>query len=299
MPTNDGNLQYMASGLAVLLVLGLVTMIGVGAVAVLSPTSSGQTVTDIPSQAADNLEDIASDIVGEQLPQDSDSDGISDGQEVETGTDPSNSDTDGDGLTDKEENEMSTSPNDKDSDRDGLGDSKEQDYGTDPRNRDTDGDGIDDGEEVTQGTNPTNPNTDGDRYRDNEDSDPLSKESAEVKITVSDLELQENYNALEDSDSGSALATVTVDMVVKNDGDDYASFVKFDGVFLMDGIELKRVTKDAGRVNAGEWLDKHITFTLDVSDIPAGAKSEIARSIDENILPVISFEIRNVAYEKF
>ena len=291
----------MASGAALLLLLGIVTVVGVGAATVLNPTS-GQTVTDIPSQAADNLQDIAAEIVEEQLPpQDTDSDGIPDEQEVEMGTDPSSSDSDGDGLTDKEEGEMSTSPTDKDSDRDGLGDSKEQDYGTNPRNRDTDGDGLDDGDEVKQGTNPTNPNTDDDRYRDNEDEDPLSKNSAEVEITVSDLELQENYNALDSGtvDQESAPATVTVDMVVKNDGDDYASFVKFDGVFLMDGIELKRVTKDIGRINAGEWLDKHITFTLNVSDIPPSAKSEITRSIHENILPVISFEIRNVTYEKF
>jgi hypothetical protein len=165
---------------------------------------------------------------------------------------------------------------------------------------DADGDGIDDAREARQGTDPANANTDGDRYRDNEDVAPLSKNSAEVKITVSDREVQENYGAL---DAGmlnqEVLATVTVDMIINNDGDDYASFVKFDGVFLMDGVELKHVTKDIGRIEAGESLDKQITFTLRVIDIPQDALSKITEQLDENITPVISFEIENLAYEQF
>jgi hypothetical protein len=165
---------------------------------------------------------------------------------------------------------------------------------------DTDGDGIDDDDEVKRGTDPTNANTDGDRYRDNEDSRPLSINSAEVRITVSDREVQENYGALEAGMlDQEALATVTVDMIINNDGNDYASFVKFDGVFMMDGVQLKRVTNDIGRINAEESIGKQITFTLRVIDIPQDAMSEITKQLHENITPVISFEIENLAYEKF
>jgi hypothetical protein len=69
---------------------------------------------------------------------DSDSDGLTDSQEVSLGTDPNNSDTDGDGLTDGAE--VST-------------------HGTDPTNPDTDGDGFSDGEEVAAGKDPTDPNS--------------------------------------------------------------------------------------------------------------------------------------------
>jgi hypothetical protein len=165
---------------------------------------------------------------------------------------------------------------------------------------DSDGDGIDDDDEVKRGTDPANANTDGDRYRDNEDSRPLSKNSAEVRITVSDREVQENYGALEAGMlDQQVLATVTVDMIINNDGNDYASFVKFDGVFMMDGVELKRVSNDIGRINAEESIEKQITFTLRVIDIPQDAMSEITKQLDKNITPVISFEIQNLAYEKF
>lgn len=63
---------------------------------------------------------------------DSDADGLSDGEEVEYGTDPAVSDSDGDGLSDGDEVEA----------------------GTDPVLVDTDGDGLSDGDEVAAGTDP-------------------------------------------------------------------------------------------------------------------------------------------------
>ena len=126
--------------------------------------------------------------------EDTDGDGISDGEEVRGGgpynetfddrasdgaTDPTNSDTDGDGLTDLEEREgeatfegesvtfTPTNPNDEDTDHDNLLDEEEvrglhvtpagnevRFSPTDPTNRDTDGDGFDDFFEIQQNTNP-------------------------------------------------------------------------------------------------------------------------------------------------
>ncbi|HFU4464953.1 TPA: Ig-like domain-containing protein, partial [Streptococcus suis] len=72
---------------------------------------------------------------GYDLNGDDDGDGVTNGDELVDGTDPSNPDTDGDGVTDGEEKAN----------------------GTDPKNPDTDGDGVTDGEEKANGTDPKNP----------------------------------------------------------------------------------------------------------------------------------------------
>jgi len=67
-------------------------------------------------------------------------------------------DSDGDGLTDAQELEAGTSPTNPDTDGDGLGDREEvQVYGTDPLRTDTDGDTFLDGAEVKAGFNPNGP----------------------------------------------------------------------------------------------------------------------------------------------
>jgi len=81
---------------------------------------------------------------------DTDSDGLTNLEEYQAGTDPRNADTDGDGLSDYAEiNIHNTDPCDDDSDDDGLSDGEEVGtYGTNPNNPDTDGDDIPDGWEV-------------------------------------------------------------------------------------------------------------------------------------------------------
>jgi len=70
-------------------------------------------------------------------PLDSDGDGLSDDQEINTyHTDPHKIDTDGDGLTDREEVMV---------------------YHTNPNKADTDGDGINDKDEISQRRDPLNP----------------------------------------------------------------------------------------------------------------------------------------------
>lgn len=126
---------------------------------------------------------------------DTDGDGITDGVEIESGTDPldpSNDniidrdedgipdsweeshdmnpndpsdayeDRDSDGLTNREEYEKGTDIDDPDSDDDGLKDGAEtKTYSTAPLKADTDGDGILDGQEVRDGTNPLDANDPG------------------------------------------------------------------------------------------------------------------------------------------
>lgn len=112
---------------------------------------------------------------------DTDSDGLTDEEEVRLRTDLGKADTDGDGLTDPEEIELGTDPRNPDTDNDGLLDGQEIDrngvrlLGTDPKNPDTDGDGLTDGQEVNNPNCPSDPanvDTDGDGTRDDVDPDP-------------------------------------------------------------------------------------------------------------------------------
>ena len=105
---------------------------------------------------------VAQTVVATSLPltpvsaSDTDNDGLSNEQEVVTGTDPNNPDSDGDGLLDGQEAlDLGTNPANRDSDGDFLSDGEEVNlYGTNPNSNDTDGDGILDGVEITTGTDP-------------------------------------------------------------------------------------------------------------------------------------------------
>jgi hypothetical protein len=107
---------------------------------------------------------------------DTDGDGLSDGYEVANGSDPTNAadpgnaipgvDTDGDGVTDVEEGANGTDRLNPDTDSDGLDDGSEQDRKTDPLNPDTDSDGLQDGREVILDTDPLKADTDGDGLKD-------------------------------------------------------------------------------------------------------------------------------------
>lgn len=81
---------------------------------------------------------------------DTDSDGLTDFEEMALAINPCKADTDADGLTDSEELSFGTDPARSDSDNDGLSDSREVSLGTDPLNPDTDGDGLADGRELNR-----------------------------------------------------------------------------------------------------------------------------------------------------
>ncbi|MFH1046793.1 MAG: hypothetical protein V1738_00680 [Patescibacteria group bacterium] len=142
---------------------------------------------------------------------DTDSDGLSDQQEEDLGTDPLTSDSDNDGLIDTDEiNIFGTDPNDADTDNDGASDSAEIAAGTNPLVSntevtpppttggettppptttggtttvvDTDNDGLADTYEATIGTNPNDPDTDNDGLADGDEilvygTNPLSADT--------------------------------------------------------------------------------------------------------------------------
>src|SRR3989339_421558 len=115
--------------------------------------------------------DVDSDGTGDACDSgDYDGDGLSEMEEYDFNTSPSNADTDGDALSDGiEVKTINTNPLVKDTDGDGLDDGKEVNTTkTDPLKQDTDGDTLNDGVEVNNiGTNPLKRDTDSDGLDDN------------------------------------------------------------------------------------------------------------------------------------
>ena len=113
----------------------------------------------VTNDAGTTTHDLSVNIV-----EDSDSDGIYNYQETntgiyvspsETGSDPNNEDTDGDTILDGTEITNGTNPNLADTDSDGLSDPLEVTYGSDPNLPDTSGDGLSDAVVVNAGFDPT------------------------------------------------------------------------------------------------------------------------------------------------
>ena len=109
---------------------------------------------------------------------DSDSDGLNDGDEVNTHkSNPLKDDSDADGLKDGDEVKIyRTSPNKADTDSDGLNDNDEvSKHKTDANKADTDSDGLSDGDEIIKSkTDPVKADTDGDGLSDGEEANKRS-----------------------------------------------------------------------------------------------------------------------------
>jgi TolB protein len=115
---------------------------------------------------------------------DTDEDGLLDGEELRYATDPLNPDTDGDLLTDGDEIERRTVPVDPDTDKDGLNDGLEVSLGTDPLQQDTDRDGLLDGQENQTCPHFLNPDSDSDGILDGNDLEPCNPANPALTATA-------------------------------------------------------------------------------------------------------------------
>ncbi|MFA6533931.1 MAG: hypothetical protein WCT37_02030 [Patescibacteria group bacterium] len=151
-PSMGGGRPWLKIVLVVLIVLAVVVL-GAVAAKFLWPTGNTPAINSTPTlnlnsainqEPALNLnqpiinQDEVEPLINEPVaaPLDSDSDGLTDADEIKYGTNPYLPDTDLDGLFDKEEIEI---------------------YKTNPLNADTDGDSYQDGAEVKGGYNPNGP----------------------------------------------------------------------------------------------------------------------------------------------
>jgi len=160
------------------------------------------------THGCDPLGDIDGDGTPNILDNDSDDDGVFDGDEILLyHSDPLIVDSDGDGLSDGLEIGIGTNPVLSDSDDDLMGDLEEYQCGLDPTDNDTDNDGIRDGvEKYIILTDPLNNDTDGDGIKDGDEyaylADPLLNDTDSDNISDGDeIYIYNTYPNMSDSDS--------------------------------------------------------------------------------------------------
>ncbi len=152
--------------------------------------------------------------VSDPASRDGDGDGLADPVEIaETGTNPLSGDSDGDGVVDGDEDSdsdglsnlqelaLGTGPGRADSDSDGVPDGPEVRLGLDPLRPDSDGDGVGDGDEdadgdgltnageIARATDPGAPDSDGDGVGDGDEVALGTDPAAETDFSSTDLKL--------------------------------------------------------------------------------------------------------------
>lgn len=195
---------------------------------------------------------------------------------------------------------------------------------------DTDKDGLTDAEERRLGTDPLNENTDGDRYDDGADPDPAQANTAIVEIKKANETGEYNWGniAIITAALGtSALAGCLVsqctlshavvletivllgikdtevynyegDILISNNGTDYASYVNYDVVMYAGDEEIKRESRGlshAGlnKLEVGATGTDEYSHVLATKDLPGVLFRVVKR--EEGI----TIAIENLDYEKF
>jgi len=129
--------------------------------------------------------------------------------------------------------------------------------------------------------------------------------SAFVRIMASNFSLNENHTAMlaailspiaGNTNSNSEVAKITITVVLENAGKEVASSVKFDGVFQIDGEEIKSVRTEIGKLGAGEKIFREFTYSIMVSEVPPSVINKMVKHITEDRYPVFSFEINNIDF---
>jgi hypothetical protein len=147
--------------------------------------------------------------------------------------------------------------------------------------QDTDRDGLSDSHESELGTDPNNPNTDGDRYKDGEEiklgKNPLKVNSANIQVYLikkswdwSSVIVNVFSLALKigSVSSETVIANTHVEILVKNEGDDYTQYVNYNLVYEVSGHELRSIPASIGIIKEGE--EKTIVYDEEIllKDVP-------------------------------
>jgi len=191
---------------------------------------------------------------------DYDRDGLSNLEEYQLGTDPTDPDSDGDGMPDGWEDQYGFDPLDNsdasgDADGDGLTNLEEYQYGTNPHSSDTDGDGLSDYDEVhIYGTDPTKIDTDGDGMPDTWEIqhglNPLSASDASLDPDNDGLTNLEEYQKNTDPNDDDSDNDGIKDGVEVNECLTDPLVAEFDGTVTDVDIVNGSETNSA----VGEWI---------------------------------------------
>lgn len=200
---------------------------------------------------------------------DRDGDSVPDSYELAHGTDPDRADTDGGGLSDADElwvwgsNPLDASDDasaQRDTDGDGLSDLYEGYWGTDPARADTDGGGVDDYTEVhIDGTHPNDPTDDGGYAWQDSDGDYL-EDRDEIALGTDPNDPDSDGGGVGDGEEIYIAGTNPLD-----GGDDTTEVVDSDGDGLSDvlegyvGTDPQRVDTDGGGVD--DWTELYVDGT--------------------------------------
>ncbi len=208
---------------------------------------------------------------------DTDGDGISDDQELDLGTDPTDADTDGDGISDGDEADLGTDPTDADSDGDGISDDRELDLGTDPLDADTDDDGLADGDEVDRGTDPLDDDTDADALLDGDEV------TAGSDLHYEDTDLDGLLDGEEVHTHGTDPTLTDTDGGGRTDGEE----VFVDGTDVLDGSDDISGSSDDPGLLGGE-IDVDVSSSI--ADWTSGdTDGHVHQYDDDNDLVFVDF----------
>ncbi len=232
-------------------------------------------------------------VLATALDGDDDDDDLTNEEEIDAGTDPTDPDTDDDGIDDGTETNNGGDPTDPDSDGDGLCDGPNDVAGvcvggedtnangvvdageTDPNNPDTDGGGVDDGTEVlTDGTDPLDPTDD---IGGDPDEDGLDNQE-EAALGTDPLNADTDGDGIDDfTEVNGATGTDPLD---PDSDDDYlcdgpgsvlrvctgGEDLNADGIRDADETDPLDEDTDGGTVNDGVEVLANLTDPLDPSD---------------------------------
>jgi hypothetical protein len=182
---------------------------------------------------SDGLTDIEELLIGtDPRNPDTDSDGMSDGWEVDHGFDPltpdATNDFDSDGLLNYYENLIGTDQFDSDSDNDGLLDGEEIfTYLTDPLNSDSDNDGLTDYQEVGAGTDPNEEDSDFDGILDSSEPGWNMDPDGDGLISALDID-SDNDNMPDGWEYDNGLNTQVDDSALDTDGDGLSNLQEYN-----------------------------------------------------------------------
>ncbi|MDD4308849.1 MAG: OmpA family protein [Candidatus Cloacimonetes bacterium] len=198
---------------------------------------------------------------------DTDGDGISDGDEILIfRTNPLVADTDKDGLKDGiEVNQYKTDPNKADTDNDGLNDFAEVSiYFTDPLNIDTDGGGLNDGTEIKAGKNPLVPTDDMINLAEPKKTEPIVVPAPNPDTSLKDTDGDGLYDVDEQQKYQTNVNLKDTDGDGLSDGDEVLIYhtdpllpdTDKDG--LTDGLEINQYKTDPNKADTdGDSLDDY------------------------------------------
>jgi hypothetical protein len=175
----------------------------------LDPNDANDALLDADSDGLSNLDEFSRGTLVRDS--DSDNDGLSDGDEVNTyGTDPLDSDSDDDGISDGQEvNVLQSNPLSADSDGDGISDIYELESGLDindpaDRDLDADGDGLSNFIEFTLGLDAQDPDSDNDGLTDGDEANTYNTNPLVVDTDgggdADGFEVENGRNPLDPSD---------------------------------------------------------------------------------------------------